>query len=665
MDNNLVVDLYELTMAQVYFKRKKNAVATFDLFIRSDNRPFYVACGIDDALNVLESFRFKKENIDYLKSLGLFEDDFLAYLKDFKFRGEVWAVEEPEIIFAREPVLRITSNIIEAQIVESVLLNRINLAVTLATKALRIVLSAKGRAVYDFSLRRTQGAEASLACAKYSYIAGVKGTSNTQAGFIYKIPVAGTMAHSFVMSFNKEIDSFLAFSRQFPTKSVVLVDTYDVKGGIDKAIKVAKSLNKIGCNLLGIRLDSGDLVYDSHYARRQMDKEGLVDTIIFASGNLDEFKINSIIKRKAPIDAFGVGTNMGCSSDLPYTDVIYKLVEIKNNSNDFIPTMKLSKSKVTLPGRKQVHRIFSEGTMVKDNICLDKERIKNIPDERSKRLLKKVMLGGLRLFQEKTISEKREIMFKKIEQMPEALKDVGHGLKYPVSISVKLKKFTEDVKKEIALRAAKKIVFFDIDTQFDFINKKGLLYVKGSEGIVRNIDKLTKFARDNSILIISSQDTHTRNDIEFEEFGPHCIKGTEGYKKIKQSLLPARKTISNKKVYTEDELRDIIPRYPQVILEKNVLNVFSNPNAFNIFNTVYPEEVYVYGVAVEYCVNEAVEGLIKYNFSVTVVEDAVKEISGGERNKLFSLWEKKGVKFIKTKDLINKTNSLKLSKKGD
>ena len=648
-NNHPIVDLYELTMAQVYFKKKKNALATFDLFIRSQKRPFYVACGIDDALSALEDFRFRGEDIDYLRSLGLFENDFLAYLKDFRFNGEVWALDEPEIIFASEPILRVTSNIIEAQIVESLLLNKINLAVTLATKALRIIISAKGRAVYDFSLRRTQGVEASLACAKYSYVAGVKGTSNVYAGFLYKIPVVGTMAHSFVMSFDKEIDSFLAFSRQFPTKSVLLVDTYDTKGGIDRAVSVAKGLNKIGCNLLGIRLDSGDLVSDAHYARYQMDKEGLIDTIIFASGNLDEYKIDTLVKERAPIDAFGVGTNMGCSSDVPYTDVIYKLVEIKSKNKDFIPTMKLSEFKTTSPGRKQVYRVFdSEGIMKKDYICLDKENAKG------KKLLRKVISGGRRIIKERALDKKKEIMLAKIKQLPDSAKSITSEFKYPVLISDRLRKLTNIVRKQAAFRVAKKIVFFDIDTQFDFLAKNGALYIKNSNSVVKNAEKLTKLARENNITVISSQDTHHKNDIEFKAFPAHCIKGTKGHKKLKQTIVGKYKVVSLKSAYVNDELNRIVSEYPQIVLEKNVLNVFSNPNTLNILERITPEEIYIYGVATEYCVKEALEELVNRGFSVTVVEDAVKEISASEKKKLFSLWKGKGVRFINTKDLLRK-----------
>jgi len=392
MNKALFLDLYELTMAQGYFKYKRNTSASFDLFIRSANRPFYVAAGIDDSLKFIEELRFTKEDIDYLRELALFEDEFLDYLKEFEFKGEIWAVEEPEIVFPLEPILRVTGNIIEAQIVESVLLNKINLATTLATKAARVVLSAQGRAVYDFSLRRTQGQEASLAVAKYSYIAGAKGTSNVLAGFLYKIPVAGTMAHSFVMAFERELESFLAFSESFPARSILLVDTYDTRGGVRSAVKTAIFLKKEGINFTGIRLDSGNLLEDSRYAREAFDKEGFLDAIIVVSGNLDEFKISQLVKQAAPIDAFGVGTNMGCSSDLPYVDVIYKLVEVKESGADFVPTMKVSKSKATLPSRKQVFRQFSvNGIMQKDTIGIYDEKIQG------KKLLRKMMHNGVSL----------------------------------------------------------------------------------------------------------------------------------------------------------------------------------------------------------------------------------------------------------------------------
>ena len=637
----LVTDLYELTMAQGYFKQKRDTIATFDLFIRSQNRPFYVACGIDEALEDLENFRFTSGDISYLRSLNLFEEGFLNYLKGFEFKGDVWAVEEPEIIFSSQPILTVRANIIQAQIVESLLLNRINLATTLATKALRVVLAAQGKGVFDFSLRRTQGIEASLAAAKYSYIAGAKGTSNVLAGFLYKIPVAGTMAHSFVMSFEREIESFLAFARQFPAKSILLVDTYHVREGIEKAIKVAKRLKKEGYNLLGIRLDSGDLATDAKYARKRLNKEGLDKTIIFASGNLDEYRIEELVKKEAPIDGFGVGTNMGCSSDLPSTDVIYKLVETKEKNKQFAPIMKLSEKKATLPSKKQVFRLFDEkGIMQKDFIGLEKEKIGG------KKVLKKVMSKGRRLRKETGLNKKREMLLKKIKGLP---KDVNN---YPVLVSKELGRLKDEVKNKIRERMAKRIVFLDIDTQVDFMVKEGALYVKDSEKIIGNLEKLARLAKEREILIISSVDTHRRGDPEFKVFGPHCLKGTKGHKKLKETLLDNSKVISYKKVYSPAELKKMGSKYGQIILEKKTLNLFSNPNALPLLEAIFPDEIYLYGVVTELCVKEAVEGLIKKGFSPFVVEDAIKEISAKEKKRLFSLWKKEGVGFVRTETIF-------------
>jgi len=541
----------------------------------------------------------------------------------------------------------VRGNLIESQIVESILLNKINLGTTLATKAFRVVLSSNDRAVYDFSLRRTQGKEASLAIAKYSYIVGVKGTSNVLAGFLYKIPVVGTMAHSFIMSFEKEKDAFLAFAKTFPEKTIFLLDTYDVKNGIRNAIEVTRFLKNMGFKLFGVRLDSGNLIADSKYIRYMLDKEGLVDAIILASGNLDEFKIEKILQNNPPIDAFGVGTNMGCSSDLPFTDVIYKLVEIKEKYKNFTPTMKFSKDKITLPGKKQVIRFFKNNIMEKDLIIQDDEDIKN------KRLLKKVMEFGKRLYKEKDIEEKRKIFLEKSNSLPDYLKDINPDRKYPVLISKKIFSLVDKLKNKLKTPIPK-VIFFDIDTQNDFIDKSGALYVKGSEKIIKNLEILTEFAKKNNILIISSQDTHIKNDPEFKDFPPHCINKTWGHKKLNKTLLSKNKIkiISPNIMYDDKSLEDIILKFKQIILQKNVLDVFSNPNTVNILRSVYPDKVYVYGVVAEYCIERAVNGLLKNNFKVCIIKDAIKEISMNKKRELFLEWKKQGVEFIKTKELL-------------
>ena len=652
MSKGTFVDLYELTMAQVYFKYKRGVSATFDLFIRSSNRPFYVACGIDDVLNHLQEVRFTKEDVDYLRSLSLFDDDFLEYLRDFRFKGEVWGVDEPEIVFAQEPILRVTGSLIEVQIVESALLNKINLATTLATKSARVVLSAQGRGVYDFSLRRTQGKEASLACAKYSYITGARGTSNVYAGFLYGVPVVGTMAHSFVMSFDREIESFIAFARTFPAKSILLVDTYNVKEGVKSAVKVARFLRKNNVKLLGIRLDSGNLIEDSKNARHALDKEGLIDTFIFASGNLDEYRINELISQKAPIDAFGVGTNMGCSSDLPFSDVIYKLVEIKDKGRDFMPTMKLSENKTTLPSRKQVFRDFDKNGMIcKDTIALDSEKAGGT------KILKKLMANGNRLYKEKNLEEKRNTFLKRTKSLPYSLRRIDSKYKFPVDISKKLSLMVKDIRKQLVKRGAPRAIFMDVDTQHDFIDKKGCLSVPDACRLIPNLKKLTDFARKNNILIISSQDTHHKKDPEFSEFPPHCIKDSRGHKKINQTSLSKAKVLTYKKVYSSGDLRKFIHEHPQIILEKNVLNVFSNPNTLNLLETLFPDKVYIYGVVTDYCVKEAVEGVMRLGIPVAIIKDAVKEISSKEKQRLFSIWRNEGVEFVATEQVLKRLSA--------
>jgi len=649
--SSLLVDLYELTMAQAYHKHKPATAATFELFIRSSRRPCYVACGIDEVLESVANLSFDKGELDYLRSLTLFDDNFLEYLKNFRFRGDVWSVREPEIVFAGEPIIRVTANIIEAQIIESVLLNQINLATTLATKALAVVCAAKGRGVYDFSLRRTQGEDASLAAAKYSYLMGARGTSNTLAGYRWRIPVVGTMAHSFVMSFEREVESFLAFSDCYPAKSILLVDTYDTKMGIENAVRVARYLKRRGLNLLGIRLDSGDIASFAKYARHVLDTEGLIDVMIVASGNLDEHKITELLKHKAPVDAFGVGTNMGCSSDLPYTDVIYKLVELKDRKREFTPTMKLSEGKITYPSKKQIIRSFENGMMKEDCVALSNESVAG------KKLLKKLVEKGKLIYKPKTIEEKRKIFAQKFNEVPAYLKELKTQRCYPVTISAELNSLVESLKRTVKCKLKEKIVFFDIDTQFDFIRKAGALPAPGAESIVSNLKKLTDCARQENITILSSQDTHRLDDVEFKDFPPHSIEGKRGWRKLPETLLKKHKVISCKKSYSDEELRKMLSEHDQLILQKSILNVFANPSTSGLLNLLFPDAVVVYGVVTEHCIREAVEGLIKGGFRVIIVTDAIKEISKSDSDRLLSNWKRKGVEFSKTKDIVKTYSS--------
>jgi nicotinate phosphoribosyltransferase len=274
----LFTDLYELTMCASYFDNEKFEPATFDLFIRRlpPGRSYFLFVGLEQVLSYLESIRFTDEHITFLRGEG-FEEKFLAYLRSFRFTGEVWAVPEGSVVFPNEPLVRVTAPIIEAQLVETFLLNTINLQTMIATKASRVVHAAKGRAVIEFGLRREHGVDAGMKVARSSYIAGCQGTSNVLAGLAYGIPVFGTMAHSFIMSYEKEIDAFRAFAKTFPTKSTLLIDTYDDMAGAEKAVVVAKELEKRGFKLGGVRLDSGDLAETSIKVRTLLDQKGLED----------------------------------------------------------------------------------------------------------------------------------------------------------------------------------------------------------------------------------------------------------------------------------------------------------------------------------------------------------------------------------------------------
>ncbi|MCM8791696.1 MAG: nicotinate phosphoribosyltransferase [Candidatus Omnitrophica bacterium] len=448
MKDNLEIflDLYELTMAEVYFKYKPNTLATFDLFVRQlpFNRNYLMVAGLSEIIDFISNLKFDKPAIEYLREKKLFSEEFLNYLKGFRFRGNLWALPEGEICFANEPILRVEANVIEAQLLEGFLLNTINLQTMIVSKASRITLAAKGRDVYDFSLRRTQGKDAAIKVSRCAYIGGFAGTSNVLSGFLYHIPVVGTMAHSFVMSFDTELSSFFAYSECFPERSILLVDTYNTERGIQNAIEVGLKLKEKGFKLLGIRLDSGDIISLAKKARQMLDRAGLNYVKILASGNLDEYKIERIVKARAPIDSFGVGTHMGTSSDSPYLDVIYKLSQISYDRKKFLPTMKLSQRKVTYPGRKQIYRIRDRrGFFIKDILCLDGEKIKGTP------LLKEIIRNGKVIYSNPALKEIREYAMKNLSFIPAEYKSIKKKVVYPVVISRNLEKLTKNLKRDL------------------------------------------------------------------------------------------------------------------------------------------------------------------------------------------------------------------------
>lgn len=446
LNRSLLLDLYELTMSASLSEHKVNLQATFDLFVRRlpQNRSFLIACGLENALKFLEGFSFTGQDIDYLRKKGIFKSGFLDYLRTVKFRGTVYALPEGTVFFPNEPILRVTAPIQEAQIVESYLLNTFNIASTICSKSARVVLSAQGRGVYDFSLRRTQGLDAAIIASRSSYIAGCAGTSNVLAGFLYGIPTSGTMAHSFVMSFPDELSSFRAYAATFPDSTTLLVDTYDYKKGIANAVKTAKELEKSGHRLKAIRLDSGNLSGISQSARSSLDTQGLNYVKIMASGNLDEYKIEKLLESGCLIDSFGVGTNMGTSNDAPYLDVIYKLSQVENSNGEKHPVMKLSEDKITYPGKKQVYRNYDQrGRLVKDVLALEEEKIEG------KALLEKMMENGKIIYPLPDLERIRSFTQENIKSLPGKYKKLKGNEVYPVVVSAGLKKMVSTVRGRI------------------------------------------------------------------------------------------------------------------------------------------------------------------------------------------------------------------------
>lgn len=427
----LLTDLYELTMAASYYAQGMNGQATFELFVRKlpGDRRFLVAAGLDDALHYLENFRFDGDAVVYLRSLGIFNESFLGFLGDLRFTGDVWAIPEGEVFFEGEPVLRVTAPLIEAQIVETFLLNLTNFESLIASKAARLALVCGERQFVDFSPRRDHGPDAALKAARASYIGGASATSNVLAGRAYGIPLSGTMAHSYVMSFEHEADAFRAFARDFPERSILLIDTYDTVEGARRAVRVARELTSEGIRVQGVRLDSGNLAELAKQVRAILDEGGCHETRIFASGDLDEFRIAEILAAGAPVDAFGVGTQLGTSADAPALGGVYKLVEDVAG-----PKMKHSPDKVTWPGRKQVFRLFEGGRMVRDIITRESEDVAG-----GKPLLREVMQHGLRTEQPEPISKLRERCAGALAALPGALRQIAGGYdRYPVEYSAGL-----------------------------------------------------------------------------------------------------------------------------------------------------------------------------------------------------------------------------------
>ncbi len=397
-------------MAQSYLENGKTKPAVFSLFIRRlpKNRSFLVAAGLETLLEKIKNFRFTEEELNYLENLKIFSKNFLDYLENYRFSGDIYAVNEGKIIFENEPLIQVEANLPDAQILETLIINIIHFQTLIASKAARSFIVSGGKRVIDFGFRRAHGIEAGVYAARAAYIAGIDSTSNLEAGKNFGIPVVGTMAHSYVMVFDSEEEAFKCFAKSFPKIPIFLIDTYDTLSAAKKVVKLAKE----GVKAIAVRIDSGDLVKLSKKVREILDEAGLNDVKIIVSGGLDEHDIKKLMDEKAPVDIFAVGTKLVTSADQPYLDIAYKLVEY-----DGKPKFKLSPGKATFPYKRQIIRHYLQnGVMNYDELVRFNEEVEG------EKLVFKVVEKGKIIYTFKSLKEIKETFLEEIKKLPENLK---------------------------------------------------------------------------------------------------------------------------------------------------------------------------------------------------------------------------------------------------
>lgn len=446
MSQALKTDLYQLTMMQAYFAGNHNPCSTFDYFVRKIPFGSYLlVAGLPHVFSYIENLSFQSDDLEYLAKQDLFTKDFLEYLESFRFSGEIIGIPEGELAFPEEPILRVRAPIMEAQLIETFVLNKMNFSSLIATKASRVVYAAKGRLIAEFGLRRAQG-EAHLEATRACFIGGCASTSNVYAGKKLEIPVTGTMAHSFVSSFEKEIDAFRIYSKTFPDSTILLIDTNDSLQGAQNAAEIAKEMESQGHWLKAVRLDSGDLIELSKKVRKILDNAGCSYVKIFASSDLNEWKIEKFLQNRAPIDAFGVGTEMVTASPSPALGGVYKLVEVEDADGNSIPKMKLSDEpeKATLPGRKTLWRLYdSNGLLKKDIIALENEKIDFSGTFRNIHV--PFVENGKVIYQTPSLKKVQDQAKANLSFLSEKYRALDDAPEYPVELSAGLKKLDRDI----------------------------------------------------------------------------------------------------------------------------------------------------------------------------------------------------------------------------
>jgi nicotinate phosphoribosyltransferase len=437
----LLTDLYQINMIQAYLDHGETRPAVFDFFVRKvpPRRGFLMAAGLEQALQYLQELRFSSDEMEWLKRTGRFHDNLIEYLATFRFTGDVHAMPEGTIFFADEPILRVTAPMPQAQLVETRLINILHFQSLIASKAARMILAAPGKMLVDFGLRRAHGAEAGLAAARASYVAGFAGTATLEAEKLWGIPTFGTMAHSFIEAFGDEAAAFEKFARSRPDNVTLLIDTYDTELAAMRVVKLAPRLAAAGIRIGAVRLDSGDLVALSTRVRRILDSGGLKDVKILASGGLNEDSIAAILAAGAPVDAFGVGTSLTTSSDVPALDCAYKLQEYAG-----VPRRKRSPGKATWPGRKQVWRHYESDHMCGDVISIESDKQAGEP------LLQLVMRAGRPVGSSPPLAECRARAARELSRLPPPLRQLESAMTYPVKVAPALEQLAGEVDRRLA-----------------------------------------------------------------------------------------------------------------------------------------------------------------------------------------------------------------------
>ena len=636
---SLFTDLYQLTMAQAYLDHGMSGTAVFSLFVRRlpKTRNYLVACGLDAVLARLESLRFGDDDIEYLRSLGLFSDQLFDWLRSFRFSGDVYAVPEGTPVFANEPLIEVVAPLPQAQYVETLVMNLITVETAIASKAARLYTAADGRSVVDFGARRAHGMDAAVRGARAAWIAGLAGTSNVLAAQRYGIPPVGTMAHSYVQAHDTEEGAFEHFARRFPG-TTLLVDTYDTLEGVRKVIELATRPDdpvRIGA----VRLDSGDLASLARDARRMLDEAGLTNVRIFASGGLDEEQVAALIEGGAPIDAFGIGTSLMVSEDAPALDIVYKLAEYEGRGRT-----KLSLDKPILPGRKQVfRRLAADGSFLGDVIGTADEKLDGTP------LLECVMKDGRRTGAGlDSLGTIRARALAAIAALPPHVRALAPAAPpYPVEVSPRLQERHGQVRSRVAASTRpddlslpddlSDAALLIVDVQNDFCPGGALAVPDGDRTIPvlnRAIERFVAVRRP----VYASRDWHPIDTRHFADHGGrwpvHCVAGSTGAAFHPDLRLPPDTIVVTKGQSRDDDGYSVFE------------GTTENGSFIDDLRARGVRRLFVGGLATDYCVRASVLDARAEGLQVIVIEDAVAGIAPETTRAAFEEMKRAGAEVL-------------------